>query len=62
LDNYRKRWSPQQARYLDEPVNDHTQTAGPDALRQWAQALDGGMLNTQAVRKTKTKARSWRTA
>lgn len=64
LDNYRKRWNQQQARYSDEPENDHTKTAGPDALRQWAQALDGGLIRSTKGSDYKRKAtpRGWRAA
>ena len=65
LDNYRKRWSQQANRYIDEPVHDGSE--GPDAFRQFAQAVDAGLIKApktteqQADWKRKSAKRSWRT-
>jgi len=61
LDNYKKKWSSTQARYIDEP--DHDGSEGADAFRQFAQALDGGMISSGMPKPSKKSAkRGWRTA
>lgn len=60
LDNYKKRWSAAQGRYIDEP--DHAGSEGPDAFRQFAQALDGGLIGIVSKQFKRKPGSSWRTA
>lgn len=61
LDNYKKKWSSAQSRYIDEP--DHAGSEGADAFRQFAQALDGGMISSGVPKPSKKSVRrGWRTA
>lgn len=45
LDNYRKKWNTQQVRWSDEPDKTGGHSEAADALRQFAQAYAGGMIN-----------------
>lgn len=49
LTNYRKRWNRMLGRYTDEPVKADGNSEGADAFRQWAQALDHGMMTPRAL-------------
>jgi len=60
LDNYKKKWSSMQDRYIDQP--DHNGSEGPDAFRQFGQAVDGGLLYSVTKPSSRKKVRSWRTA
>ena len=44
LDTYRKKWSQSEARFIDQPDKSNGATEGADALRQWAQAKELGMI------------------
>lgn len=44
LDGYKKKYSQSEKRYLDQPDKSNGCTEGADALRQWAQAKELGML------------------
>ena len=66
LDGYKKRWSQAQGRFIDSDP-DHSgegRAAGADAFRQFAQALDAGMIRgaTGTSKTKKLVRRSWRTA
>jgi hypothetical protein len=45
LDNYRKKWNTQQVRWSDEPDKTGGHSESADALRQFAQASAGNMIN-----------------
>lgn len=44
LDGYQKKYSQTDQRYLDEPNKRNGCSEGADALRQWAQAKEGGLI------------------
>jgi len=44
LDGYKKRWSQQAQMFIDEPDKSNGCSEGADALRQWAQAKESGMI------------------
>ena len=46
LENYRKRFSTKDNRWIDEPNKSNGCSEAADAFRQWAQALDSGMMRT----------------
>ena len=46
LEGYRKRFSKSENRFVDEPYKANGCTEGADALRQWAQAKELGMLDS----------------
>lgn len=48
LEGYRKRFSRADNRYTDQPDKSNGCTEGADALRQWAQAKELGMLESDA--------------
>lgn len=61
LENYRKKWSTQQQRWMTEPDKTGGHSEAADALRQFAQAYTGGLINVRRVAAKKTKRqRSWR--
>lgn len=45
LDNYRKKWNSTQVRWSDEPDKTGGHSEAADALRQFAQAYAGGLIN-----------------
>ena len=44
IQGYKKKYSTSENRYLDQPDKSNGCTEGADALRQWAQAKELGML------------------
>lgn len=44
LDGYQKKWNQTDQRYVDEPNKRNGCSEGADALRQWAQAKEGGLI------------------
>ncbi len=44
LDNYRKRYSKKDQRWIDEPNKANGCSEAADAFRQWAQAKEGGLI------------------
>ena len=44
LDNYKKRYSTKDNRYIDDPNKANGCSEGADAFRQWAQAKEAGMI------------------
>lgn len=48
IEGYKKRWSKQDNRYTDQPDKSNGCTEGADALRQWAQAKENGLLGSIA--------------
>lgn len=60
LENYKRKFNRQQARFGNEPEKLDGNSEGADAFRQWAQALDGGMLNSAAPTPRRRNG-SWRT-
>lgn len=62
IDNYKKRWNEKQARWSNEPCHD-INSEGADSFRQWAQALDNGMITQAGSSGYKRKeGGNWRTA
>ena len=61
LDNYSKKWNAQQAVWSDEPLHDiHSEAS--DALRQWAQAIAGNLINAPGMQtRPNRRGSSWRT-
>lgn len=49
LQGYRKKFSTAEARYLDTPDKSNGCSEGADALRQWAQAKESGLLASAVV-------------
>ncbi len=63
LENYKKRWNQSDARWSDEPDKSNGCSEGADAIRQWAQAKEGGLI-TLAGRTNQRRGRGapdWRT-
>ena len=54
--NYRKKYSQTQARYLDDPDKSNGCSEGADALRQWAQAKENGLLENMTRRRSYQEA------
>ena len=46
LDNYKKKWSQSEGRFIDEPDKSNGATEGADSFRQWAQAKELGMIES----------------
>jgi hypothetical protein len=44
IDGYKKKWSQADQRFIDEPDKRNGCSEGADALRQWAQAKEGGLI------------------
>lgn len=63
LTNYKKKFSQSEKRYLDQPNKHNGCSEGADALRQWAQAKDCGLLDgmTQTSTYKEARAGDWRT-
>lgn len=64
LDNYRKRYSQRDQRWIDEPNKANGCSECGDAFRQWAQAKEGGLITlsgrSQSVRRDRSGS-NWRT-
>jgi hypothetical protein len=60
LENYRRKWNTQQARWSSEPDKSGGHSEAADALRQFAQAYAGNLINVRRQSKAK-RPRSWRT-
>lgn len=64
LEGYRKRFSRADNRFTDQPDKSNGCTEGADALRQWAQAKELGLLSSGALKPTdyqEADAPDWRT-
>lgn len=61
LQNFKKAWNPQTGNWKPTPRPNDPNAHGSDAFRQFAQALDGGMLNGMVQPSSRPKARNWRT-
>ena len=63
LQGYQKKFSQSENRYLDQPNKHNGCSEGADALRQWAQAKDCGLLDgmTQTSAYKEARAGDWRT-
>ena len=59
----KKKFSQSENRYLDQPDKSNGCSEGADALRQWAQAKDCGLLDsmTQTSAYKEARAGDWRT-
>lgn len=62
IENYRRKWNERQACWSSEPDKTGGHSEAADALRQFAQAYAGGMINVNRGVVKRSKARSWRTA
>ena len=62
IENYRKKWSVQQQRWMTEPDKTGGHSEAADALRQFAQAYAGGLINVRKPAGKPKRPRSWRTA
>jgi hypothetical protein len=60
IESYRRKWSPQQQRWMSEPDKTAGHSEAADALRQFAQAYTAGLINVRRQTKS-TRPRSWRT-
>ena len=61
IEGYRKRFSRADMRFIDQPDKSNGCTEGADALRQWAQAKELGMLESDASTTYKeAEAPDWR--
>lgn len=63
LDGYKRKWDSKQGTWLNDPEKNDGNSEGADALRQWAQSLDAGLITTRSNANTKkSKPSNWRTA
>lgn len=60
IDGYKKRFSQSDNRFIDQPNKANGCSEGADALRQWAQAKELGMLNTVISIYEEAEAPDWR--
>lgn len=62
LQGYKKKFSRSENRYLDQPDKSNGCSEGADALRQWAQAKENGLLAsmTEANAYQEAPAPDWR--
>ena len=62
LEAYRKRWNETQGAWSDQPDKAGGHSESADALRQFAQAYAGGMLNISTRKRSSTRRKyNWRT-
>lgn len=61
LENYRKKFSRSENRFLDDPDKSNGCTEGADAFRQWAQAKELGMTNITSTPYEEAPPPDWRT-
>lgn len=62
LENYRRKWSEQQARWSDQPDKTGGHSEAADALRQFAQAWHNGQINiAPPPGKKKKRENNWKT-
>lgn len=57
LTNYKKKYSQSEKRYLDQPDKGNGCSEGADALRQWAQAKEIGLLETYSTSSSRSRYR-----
>lgn len=60
LDRYHKKFSTRLGTFIDDPEKNDGHSEAADALRQFAQAYEGGLLNIRQPKKDRPK-RNWRT-
>ena len=62
IQGYKKKFSRSENRFLDQPDKSNGCSEGADALRQWAQAKENGMLAsvTTATKYEEAPAPDWR--
>lgn len=61
LDGYKRKWDSVQATWRNEPEKNDGNSEGADALRQYAQAKELGMLNMLSTTTLTKRPRNWRT-
>jgi hypothetical protein len=61
IDGYKRKWDSRQGTWRNEPEKHDGNSEAADALRQFAQAMENGMLNLAAAPKRK-RSSNWRTA
>ncbi|HEY8354310.1 MAG TPA: hypothetical protein VIK69_04770 [Methylophilaceae bacterium] len=62
LENYKKRWNERQGCWSDEPDKAGGHSEAADALRQFAQAYAGGLINVRRTTQRSTTPPNWRVA
>lgn len=62
IENYRRKRNERQACWSSEPDKTGGHSEAADAIRQFAQAYAGGLININRGSMKRTKPRSWRTA
>lgn len=62
IESYRRKWNERQACWSSEPDKTGGHSEAADALRQFAQAYAGGMINISRGPVKRRATRSWRTA
>lgn len=60
LENYKKRWNERHGCWSDEPDKAGGHSEAADALRQFAQAYAGGLINVRRTTKRRTTPPNWR--
>jgi hypothetical protein len=60
LENYKKRWNERQGCWSDEPDKAGGHSEAADALRQFAQAYAGGLINGRRPTQRRTTPPNWR--
>ena len=62
LESYKKRWNERQGCWSDEPDKAGGHSEAADALRQFAQAYAGGLINVRRTTQRRTTTPNWRVA
>lgn len=62
IESYRRKWNTTQACWSSEPDKTGGHSEAADALRQFAQAYAGGLINVSRAPVKRTKKSSWRTS
>lgn len=62
LESYKKRWNERQGCWSDEPDKAGGHSEAADALRQFAQAYAGGLINVRRTTQRSTTPLNWRVA
>jgi phage terminase large subunit len=62
LDNYRKRYNQRDNRWIDEPNKANGSSEAADAIRQFAQAKEGGLILMGGKTRQRPRERNWKVA
>jgi hypothetical protein len=61
LDGYKRKWDNVQGTWRGEPEKHDGNSEGSDGFRQWAQALDGGLITLAGnTKQTKATSQNWK--